>query len=84
LSTPIHARVDDETIRFVDRLVSSGRYRSRTEFVQEAIRELKSQFTGEPTMRTIDGRVKVIEFSVGKLQRNLSKVMEELKIEPVK
>ena len=84
MSTPIHIRVDEETLRFIDRLVSSGRYKTRTEFLQEAIKEHKSQFTGEPTMRALDGRVKVLEFTVGKQGRNLAKTMEEMKIEPVK
>lgn len=82
--TTIHIRVDDPTSSFIDRLVANGRYPTRTAFVQEAIRELKSQFTGEPTIRNLDGRVKVLEFTMGRQGRNLAKTMEGLHIEPAK
>lgn len=84
MSTPIHVRVDDDTLNFIDKLVANGRYKDRTDFAREAMQELKAQFTGEPTMRTLDGRVKIMEFSVGKLQRNVNRILEELKIEPLK
>jgi Arc/MetJ-type ribon-helix-helix transcriptional regulator len=81
---PVTWRVPRDLLAFVDKLVASGRYSSRAGFLNEACLELKSQFTGEPTMKALDGRVKILEYTVGSHGRNLKKAMEELKIEPVK
>jgi Arc/MetJ-type ribon-helix-helix transcriptional regulator len=81
---PVTWRVPHDVLVFIDKLVANGRYPSRADFLNEAALELKSQFTGEPTMRALDGRVKLLEYTVGHQGRNLTKMMEELKIEPIK
>lgn len=79
---PITARVPKDISDFIDQLVANGRYRNRTAFLLEAILELKSQFTGEPTIRNLDARQKNTEFRLGKVERNLAKVMEVTKVDP--
>lgn len=61
---------------YIDGLVAAGRYKNVTAFIVEAVTELVSQFSGEPTVRNIDGKIKVVEHRLNVIEPNVKKLVQ--------
>ena len=72
----VHVRLPKEKVDFINRLVASGRYKNVTAFIVEAVTELVSQFSGEPTMRNIDGKIQVVQHRLNIMEPSVTKLVE--------
>lgn len=72
----VHVRIPKEKVDFINRLVASGRYKNTTAFIVEAVTELVSQFSGEPTIRHIDNKIQVIQHRLNVIEPNVTKLIE--------
>ena len=61
---------------YIEGLVAAGRYKNITAFITEAVAELVSQFSGEPTIRNIDGKIKVVEHRLNVIEPNVRKLVQ--------
>jgi len=72
----VHIRLPKDKVDYIDRLVASGRYKNTTEFIVEAVNELVSRFSGEPTVRNIDNKIQIVQHRLNAIEPKVTKLVE--------
>jgi len=78
----INYRLKPEENSFIERLVSSGTYKNRSEVVRRALEEFMAKYTGIPTLSSLDEQVKRLRFRCDGYEeelRTIRKTLEEIK-----
>ena len=69
----VGARIDRELAKRLDDLVSGGKGKNRSAIIREALNDYASAYTGEPTLRGLETRIKAIELRLSKVEDALIK-----------
>jgi len=75
-------RLSDEEDSFINRLVSTGTYRNKSEVFRKALEEFMAKYTGIPTLSSLDEQVKRLRFrcdGYDEEMRVIRKTLEEMK-----
>jgi len=69
----VGARINRELAKRLDDLVSGGKGKNRSVIIREALNEYVSAYTGEPTLKGLETRIKAIELRLTKVEDALIK-----------
>jgi len=69
----VGARIDRDLAKTLDDLVSGGKGKNRSAIIREALNDYVSSYTGEPTLRGLETRIKAIEIRLSKVEDALIK-----------
>ena len=75
-------RINHEQNAFINRLVSSGTYKNRSEVMRVALDEFNAKYTGIPTLSSLDEQVKRLRYRCDGYDEDLRAVrrtIEEIK-----
>jgi len=75
-------RITPEENGFIDRLVSSGTYRNRSEVMRKALEEFIAKYTGIPTLSSLDDQVKRLRFRCDGYDEELRVIKRQLEEKP--
>lgn len=78
----VDLRLTPESNSFIDRMVSSGTYKSRSDVMRKALEELMAKYTGIPTLSSLDDQVKRLRFRIDGYDedfRVIRRMLEEMK-----
>jgi len=71
-------RLSEEENGFINRLVSSGTYRNRSEVMRKALEEFMAKYTGIPTLSSLDEQVKRLRFRCDGYDEELRVIKRQL------
>jgi len=69
----VGARIDRKLVKWLDDLVLGGKGKNRSAIIREALKDYVSAYTGEPTFRGLETRIKAIELRLSKVEDVLIK-----------
>jgi len=75
----INYRLKLEEDSFIERLVSSGTYKNRSEVVRRALEEFMAKYTGIPTLSSLDDQVKRLRFRCDGYDEDMREFRRRLK-----
>ncbi|MFQ6095643.1 MAG: ribbon-helix-helix domain-containing protein [Candidatus Bathyarchaeia archaeon] len=64
----VGARIERNLARKLDALVAGGKGKNRSEVIREAIREYVSTYTGEPTLKGLERRMREIDMRLKRVE----------------
>jgi len=71
--------VEPEKNSFINRLVSSGTYKNRSEVMRKALDEFMAKYTGIPTLSSLDDQVKRLRFRMDGYDEDMRETRRRLK-----
>ena len=75
----INYRLKLEEDSFIERLVSSGTYKNRSEVVRRALEEFMAKYTGIPTLSSLDDQVKRLRFRCDGYDEDMRIIRRQIK-----
>lgn len=78
-SVRIDFMVTPEDNRFIERLVSSGTYKNRSEVMRKALEDFMAKYTGVSTLSSLDEQVKRLRFRCDGYEEELRTIRRQIK-----
>lgn len=70
----VNVRLNEEEMSFIDSLVDQGVHRNRSEALRAAFDDMRADYGGAMTMRTLTNEIKLLKHQYGDLNQRMRRI----------